>query len=255
MFCTVTSRSRLATLALVPLLALAAGCGSGASEDPKDATAGSGRCAYPSTGEKAARSVQAPPAEPDPKAPTEATIRTSAGNIKVTLEPDTAPCAVNAFLSLADQGYFDKTLCHRLTTYRIYVLQCGDPSAKGDPMTDGHGTPGFRFADELVPDDPRLKPCRQVQTVTGPDTVCLYGPGLLVMANGGPDTNGSQFFLVYNRSAIPPRYTVLGRMDAAGLKVLKKIAQAGVGKPGPDGPTDGAPKQPVTITEISLKGS
>ncbi len=253
MFCPVTcSVSRFAGLALVPLLAFAGGCGSGggACTAKGGQETAKGACGYVDNGQEPARKVDKPPADPEERAPTQATIRTSAGDIKVTLEPDKAPCAVNSFLSLAKQGYFDKTVCHRLTTYRIYVLQCGDPSAKGDPATDGSGTPGYSFDDELVADDPRTEPCRDVESTGGPTSVCLYGPGLLAMANGGPDSNGSQFFLVYTRSAIEPKYTVFGRMDAAGLKVVRQVAKAGVGEPGARGATDGAPKTAVTISEV-----
>lgn len=251
MFCPVTrSLSRFAGLALLPLLALAAGCGAEEDEPTGGKATGKGACSYVDNGQEPARKVDEPPPDPDEDAPTQATIRTSAGDIKVTLEPDKAPCAVNSFLSLAEQDYFDKTVCHRLTTYRIYVLQCGDPSAKGDPATDGSGSPGYSFADELVPDDPRTQPCREVESTGGATSVCLHGPGLLAMANGGPDSNGSQFFLVYTRSALEPKYTVFGRMDAAGLKVVRQVAKAGIGKPGPRGATDGAPRTTVTITEV-----
>lgn len=254
MFSSVTPR--LLVLVVVPVLALATACGGGSSTPTKQAKdKASGRCSYVETGQEAARKVDLPPANPDPKAPTSATLRTSAGDIEITLEPDQAPCAVNSFLHLARSKYFDKTRCHRLTTYRIYVLQCGDPSATGDPKKDGQGTPGYSFADELVDNDPRLQPCRQVQSTTGPTTVCLYGPGIVAMANGGPDSNGSQFFLVYNRSAIKPGYTVLGHMDAAGLKVVRDIARAGIGEPGPGqfGQYDGEPKTEVTIDSVSVK--
>jgi peptidyl-prolyl cis-trans isomerase B (cyclophilin B) len=71
------------------------------------------------------------------------------------------------------------------------------------------------------------------------------------MANAGPNTNGSQFFLVYGNSKFPPDYTVLGNMDAAGLKVVKQIAAAGVGTPNGIGPGDGSPKDPVVISGVS----
>lgn len=254
MFCPVTrSLSRVAGIVLVPLLALVAGCGADEGAGSGEQTDTQGACSYVDNGQEPARDVDPPPADPDPKAPEQATLRTSAGDIKVTLEPDRAPCAVNSFLSLAEQDYYDKSRCHRLTTYRIYVLQCGDPSATGDPASDGNGTPGYTFADEIVADDPRTQPCREVQSTTGPTEVCLHGPGLLAMANGGPDSNGGQFFFVYTRSAIEPKYTVLGRVDAAGLKVLRQVARAGVGKPGPRGATDGTPKTEVTITEVVVK--
>jgi peptidyl-prolyl cis-trans isomerase B (cyclophilin B) len=70
------------------------------------------------------------------------------------------------------------------------------------------------------------------------------------MANRGPGTNGSQFFLVYGSSRFPPDFTVFGHLDAAGLKVVKTIAARGIGTPNGIGPGDGAPKEPVTITSV-----
>jgi len=230
-------RLRVLALVLLPLLALA-GCGS--SGDKTSTTADDGPCTYTKSGE-AARKVSLPPSTPDPKNPTELTISTSAGDIPVTLEPETAPCAVNSFVSLADQGFFDDTQCHRLTTNGYYVLQCGDPTGTGS------GGPGYVFANELVKNDERLQPCGS----QGGQEFCTYNAGVVAMANaGGPASNGSQFFLVYGNSTFPPDYTVLGHMDAAGLKVVKEIGAAGIGQENGMGPGDGAPKNPVTITSV-----
>ena len=112
---------------------------------------------------------------------------------------------MNSFLSLARQGYFDDTTCHRLTTAGIYVLQCGDPTATG------MGGPGYAFADELLDGDSRIEPCHSQDLGQGPVDVCTYGAGTVAMANSGPNTNGSQFFLVYKSSPLPAAYTVFGR--------------------------------------------
>ena len=96
-------------------------------------------------------------------------------------------------MSLAEQGYFDDTTCHRLTTQGIFVLQCGDPTATGG------GGPGYSFEDEL-------------------DGAEKYPAGTIAMANAGPDTNGSQFFLVYEDTELPPSYTTFGTIDDAGLE-------------------------------------
>ncbi|MGO4258940.1 peptidylprolyl isomerase [Marmoricola sp. RAF53] len=230
-------RLRVLALVLLPLLVLA-GCGS--ADDKSSTTADDGPCTYTKSGD-AARKVSMPPSTPDPKNPAELTISTSAGDIPVTLEPDTAPCAVNSFVSLADQGFFDDTRCHRLTTNGYYVLQCGDPTGTGS------GGPGYVFANELVKNDERLQPCG----TQGGQEFCTYNAGVVAMANaGGPASNGSQFFLVYGNSTFPPDYTVLGHMDAAGLKVVKEIGAAGIGQENGMGPGDGAPKNPVTITSV-----
>jgi peptidyl-prolyl cis-trans isomerase B (cyclophilin B) len=229
------TRTRLAPLLLLPALLLA-GCG-GAGDDATGTT--TGKCSYHDSGAPAARKVDPPPSDPPADNPDTLTISTSAGDIPVTLEPEQAPCAVNSLISLADQGYFDNTRCHRLSTQGYFVLQCGDPTGTG------RGGPGYTFADELVDNDPRLQPCGQ----EGGEDYCTYNTGTVAMANAGPNTNGSQFFLVYGNSKFPPAYTVIGHMDAAGLKVVKDIAAKGVGSPGL-GPDDGAPKEPVTITSV-----
>jgi len=232
-------RTRLA-LPLVALLLAVTGCGSGpgggAQVGPK------AQCSYHDSGTPAARKVKRPPGVLPADLPDTVTISTSAGEIRVSVEPDQAPCAVNSLVSLADQGYFDGTRCHRLTTQGAFVLQCGDPTGTG------RGGPGYSFADELVPNDPRLQPCGSEQG----QQYCTYNVGTVAMANAGPDTNGSQFFLVYANSRFPPDYTVLGHMDAAGLKVVKSIAADGIdpATANPQSPGDGAPKDPVTITGV-----
>jgi eukaryotic-like serine/threonine-protein kinase len=161
-------------------------------------------------------------------------IVTNRGKIGLQLANNESPCTVNSFVSLAQQKFFDGTQCHRLTTSPgLSVLQCGDP--KGD----GTGGPGYQFADEYPadqypPGDPALK--RPVR----------YPRGTVAMANAGPNTNGSQFFLVYRDSQLPPTYTVFGTIDAAGLATLDKIAAAGVG----GGGDDGTPATQVTIRSV-----
>ncbi len=150
------------------------------------------------------------------------TIATSAGDLAVTLDADATPCTVNIFLSLAKQAYFDGTSCHRLTTQGIFVLQCGDPTGTGT------GGPGYSFADEL----------------SGSET---YPAGTLAMANAGPNTNGSQFFVVYADTQLPPSYTVFGHLDEAGTQIVARIAAEGTAS----GASDGTPKKPVTITGVT----
>jgi peptidyl-prolyl cis-trans isomerase B (cyclophilin B) len=227
-------------LLLVPVLGLLlvlAGCGS--SGTPGNGGTPAGTCSYHKDGSEPAKKVDLPPSTPPTGNPTSLTISTSAGDIPVTLEAGQAPCAVNSFVSLADQGYFDGTTCHRLTTQGYFVLQCGDPTGTG------RGGPGYAFPDELVADDPRLQPCGD----EGGTAYCTYNAGIVAMANAGPDTNGSQFFLVYGNSKFPPAFTVLGNMGATGLKVVKQIAAKGIGAEGL-GPGDGTPKEPVTITSV-----
>ena len=151
---------------------------------------------------------------------------TDQGTIELDLAGDLAPCTVNSFLTLARAGYFTGVQCHRLTTDGIYVLQCGDPSGSGQ------GGPGYRFSDENLP--------------TGQKPA--YPRGTLAMANAGPGTNGSQFFLVYRDSDIDPNYTVFGTITA-GMDVLEKIAAGGTDDS--NGPGDGRPKIETTISQVS----
>ena len=192
-----------------------------------------GPCAYtPTPDEPAARPVRLPrdPARTPSRGTVRVELSTNRGPIPLVLDRAAAPCTVQSFLHLVRQRFFDRTICHRLTTYpTLGVLQCGDPSGTGE------GGPGYRFADELptglppAPTDP-----------TGARRV--YARGVLAMANAGPDTNGSQFFLVYADSALRPDYTIFGRVTRAGLATLDRIAAAGVQPTADDpAPVDGPP--------------
>lgn len=184
-------------------------------------------CEYPTEGETAAKPVQ-PPQGGDVSAEgtVAVTLQTNSGAIPVTLDRALAPCAVHSFESLARQAYFDGTPCHRLTTGAgLQVLQCGDPTGEGT------GGPGYSFADEVFPE-------------------LTYGRGVLAMANGGPNTNGSQFFMVYGDADLPPNYTAFGTISPEGLQVIDGIAQKGQDQSG--GATDGGPVEPVTIDQAVL---
>jgi peptidyl-prolyl cis-trans isomerase B (cyclophilin B) len=195
-------------------------------------------CAYPKTNEPASK-PNTPPRSgrvPTDPARVSASLSTDRGNIGLQLDNGKAPCTVNSFASLAQQGYFDDTGCHRLTTTaQLGVLQCGDPSGTGT------GGPGYRFANEYPTNqyrlaDPALK------------TPVLYPRGTLAMANAGSGTNGSQFFLVYADSMLPPTYTAFGMIDATGLATLDTIAADGVEGAG----GDGKPAMSVTIDSLRL---
>lgn len=165
-------------------------------------------------------------------------VETNQGPLGLTLDNAQSPCTVNSFASLAGQGYFDGTECHRLTQSEgLKVLQCGDPTGTGT------GGPGYEFdneypTDQYPPNDPGLQ-----QPV-------LYQRGVLAMANAGPGTNGSQFFIVYGDSQLPPNYTIFGSVDETGLQTLDKIAAAGQDES--NGPGDGRPNQPVTLERVAI---
>jgi peptidyl-prolyl cis-trans isomerase B (cyclophilin B) len=195
-------------------------------------------CQYPASPDPAAKRVNPPRTGKVPTDPAQvsASMVTNQGHIGLMLANNESPCTVNSFASLIGQKYFDRTKCHRLTTSAdLGVLQCGDP--KGD----GTGGPGYQFAneyptDQYPPNDPKAQ------------EPVLYPRGTVAMANAGPNTNGSQFFLVYKDSQLPPQYTVFGTIQADGLATLDKIAKAGVA----GGAEDGAPAQDVTITSLLL---
>ena len=217
-------KRHLATLATLVLTAGLAGC-SDDDEGNDTATDSDGdgvtSCVYTSDG---SGDADLPPEQAAVSGDVSATVTTSVGDIDLTLDADAAPCTVNSFVSLAKQGYFDGTSCHRLTEGGgLSVLQCGDPTGTGS------GGPGYSFDDELTDEE-------------------TYPAGTLAMANAGPDTNGSQFFMVYADSELPPAYTVFGTIGADGLAVLEEVAAAG-----PDSPGDGAPVTPVDISAVTVE--
>ncbi len=183
-----------------------------------------GKCVYTASG-KASRQAGLPPATPGKATSYQATISTNRGPVVVRLLASQAPCTVNSFVYLAAKHFFDGTPCHRLTTSGIYVLQCGDPTGTGT------GGPGYRFADE------NLKGAR-------------YTAGTLAMANSGPGTNGSQFFLVYRDTSLPANYTPFGTV-VNGLGIIQNVAKAG--SDNANGQGDGHPKDKVTIDSVTIE--
>jgi peptidyl-prolyl cis-trans isomerase B (cyclophilin B) len=151
-----------------------------------------------------------------------AALATNCGNVTLALDAAHAPHTVNSFVFLAGQRYFDHSPCHRLTTAGIYVLQCGDPTGTGT------GGPGYTIPDENL-------------------SGATYPAGTVAMANTGrPHSGGSQFFLVYRDTQLPPSYTPFARISA-GLDVLQAIAAMGTTSGGPDGP----PKANVVIDAVT----
>lgn len=196
-------------------------------------------CQYPKATRPASKPVEPPRSGKVPTEPAEVSVSmmTDQGPIGLMLNNAESPCTVNSFISLGAKDFFAGTQCHRLTTSpMLSVLQCGDPAG------DGSGGPGYQFAneyptDQYAPDDPAAQ-----EPVT-------YPRGTLAMANAGPGTNGSQFFLVYQDSMLPPQYTVFGTIQDDGLATLDKIAEAGVAAGGRS-PDDGPPATKVTIKSV-----
>ncbi len=199
----------------------------------------SGPCGYTATpDDPSPRPVSLPP---DPaKTPSKGIVKvilaTNQGPMLLSLDRAKAPCTVQSFLHLAKSRFYDFTTCHRLTLYdTLKVLQCGDPSGTGERG------PGYSYKDELPTDLPNWP---------GDDTGTrkVYARGTLAMANAGPNTNGSQFFLVFGDSRLRPDYTVFGSVDRLGLKALDRVAAAGIVPTAEDpAPVDGAPKKKTDI--------
>lgn len=148
-----------------------------------------------------------------------ARIMTSCGPILIALDPAAAPETVNSFVFLADQGYFDGTVSHRVLPG--FVVQAGDPTATGS------GGPGYTIPDELPADD------------------FTYTTGTIAMANAGPGTSGSQFFIMLADGQLPPDYSVFGTM-VDGIDTLYSIAALPLG----DNPLSGEPSVPLETVYI-----
>ncbi len=178
-------------------------------------------CGYSKTGEPSGdKKVDLPPSTGVERSKTyTAVLATNRGKITFDLDAKKAPCTSNNLRSLAHFAFYDGVSCHRLTTSGIFVLQCGDPTGSGS------GGPGYAFPDE------NLKGA-------------TYPAGTVAMANAGAGTNGSQFFLVYKDTQLPPQYTPFGKITA-GLDIMLKVA-AGGSEP----KDDGKPKLPLVIKTL-----
>ena len=211
------------------------------SPSPTVAAMVNGKCIYTAAG-TAARKVSLPSATPDLTAKYQATIATNRGNIVINLLNSGAPCTVNSFVSLTDQGYYNNTHCHRLTTSGIFVLQCGDPTGTGS------GTPGYEFPNENL-SYLKLVSCSTSISPTG--KCAVFPPGTVAMANtGAADSNGSQFFLVYKTTELADSYTPFGTI-VSGLDIVQNVAKAG--SDNSNGPGDGHPKEKVEINSLTIK--
>jgi peptidyl-prolyl cis-trans isomerase B (cyclophilin B) len=223
----------------------------------KPAVTSKGACKYTTTPTSPAPTGKNVSLPPDPATtPKTGTVtvdlKTSAGDIPVTLNRSAAPCTVQSMVYLANQKFFDNTPCHRETNYPnpnpLFVLQCGDPTGSGS------GGPGYSIPDEF-PKGLKVAPT-STPPPSGQPAPSIYPAGAVAMANSGqPHSGGSQFFLVYNDSQLPPNYTVFGTVTPAGMTVLQKIAAAGLTPSTASAPNDGKPKTPVTITQATVTGA
>lgn len=210
----------------------------GSSASPSTAPSTS---ASPTSDASMSAAPTTPPAPSDPAnsavpAPTSSNadyvgmaLITNVGNIGISLDRK-APRTLASMANLSSRSFFANTICHRLTTEGIYVLQCGDPKGNGT------GGPGYTVPDENLP------------KATMANGFAVYPRGTVAMANSGPNTNGSQFFLVYRDSPLPPSYTVWGKVTL-GLDVIDRVAAAGVA----GGTGDGRPNTTVVIKSTTVR--
>jgi peptidylprolyl isomerase len=158
----------------------------------------------------------------DPSRQYFATIKTNQGDVTVELLPQEAPQTVNNFVFLAREDFYDNVRFHRII--KDFMIQTGDP--KGD----GTGGPGYRFPDEPIRRD--------------------YDRGIVAMANAGPNTNGSQFFIMHGARPLPKNYVIFGRV-ADGLDVVDRIANTPV-RPSPQGESS-VPTQDLRILDVMIE--
>jgi peptidyl-prolyl cis-trans isomerase B (cyclophilin B) len=204
----------------------ASGAAASTGDTATESTAPTTPCSYTTAG-TAAKEVS-PPTNLSPlnSGTVQSTIVLNGQDVPVSLDRSLAPCAVNSFLSLASQGFYDNTDCHRLTASdQLNILQCGDPSGKGN------GGPGYTFATEVASD-------------------ATYPVGTVALGNAGPNTNGSQFFIVYGQTTLSPEYTILGTVTGDGMSVVNGVAAKGVAK----GAQDGPPVEAATIAKVTVPG-
>jgi len=161
----------------------------------------------------------APPMCLDPAATYQAIVTTNLGEFTIDLDQEAAPLTVNNFVFLARNLYYDDTPCHRIIT--DFVVQCGDPTGTGT------GGPGYEFADELP-------------------EAGAYQLGSLAMANAGPDTNGSQFFIITGEQgvALPPSYSLFGQVTDGLDTTVADLAATGS--------ASGTPTEPVQIESVRI---
>jgi peptidyl-prolyl cis-trans isomerase B (cyclophilin B) len=152
-------------------------------------------------------------------------ITTNLGPITIRMDRARTPCTVASFQHLADKKYFDQTKCHRLVTTGIFALQCGDPSGTGT------GRPDYQFADENLG--------------------TRYSRGVAAMANAGPGTNGSQFFIVFQDSPLDPLYTPFGSVTS-GIAVVDQVAAGGDDGSLANTAGGGHPKIEITFQTVTV---
>ncbi|MDD9267787.1 peptidylprolyl isomerase [Paenibacillus sp. GCM10023248] len=228
---------KLMPIALIALTVAASACGNkpaetaGGTATPKSGAAATAAAspAATSAATPAAKQWSQPPAMTiDTNKTYQADVTTSKGSFTIDLYAKEAPKTVNNFVFLSKEGFYNNVTFHRII--KSFMIQTGDPQGTG------MGGPGYKFADELK-------------------TTHKYEPGTVAMANAGPNTNGSQFFICSGDDCANlnkmPNYTIFGKVTAEGMATIAKIAETPVEKGGEATPSK--PKEKVTITGITIK--
>jgi len=213
--------------------------GTGLFGDDKQGPSTGANCTWNSNEGSGVKDVGEPKSEGLPQEGTQLmTVTTNQGVVEVEVDLTRTPCTAASFSHLAGKKFFDNTRCHRLTTS---VLQCGDPAGTG------RGGPSYRFDDENLPGgsevDPNGAPASRPASV-------VYPAGTVAMANSGANTNGSQFFIVYKDTLLPPDYAIFGKVTK-GLDVVEKVGAGGIGTGGA-GANDGPPKLETVIQSLAM---
>ncbi|MFD0699025.1 peptidylprolyl isomerase [Paenibacillus sp. GCM10027628] len=232
--------SKLLPITLLALTLLASACGNKPSEtaggtaSPKSGAATPAATATPSAAASPSTSKQwskAPDMTIDPNKSYQAEVTTSKGTFTIDLFAKEAPKTVNNFVFLSKEGFYNNVTFHRII--KTFMIQTGDPTGTG------MGGPGYKFADELK-------------------TSHKYEPGIVAMANSGPNTNGSQFFICSGADSASlnkiPNYTIFGKVTDEGMATIAKIADTPV-QMNPQGgdSSPSMPKEKVTINSIAIK--
>jgi cyclophilin family peptidyl-prolyl cis-trans isomerase len=219
-------------IAVVAGLALMTACGAGQAGNAGQASPPAGQNenqTAPADNNTASKmSWSTPPKmEIDTKKTYQAIVKTSKGQFTIDLYAKDAPITVNNFVFLSKQKFYNNVTFHRIM--KTFMIQTGDP------LGNGTGGPGYKFQDEKTP--------------------YQYAPGIVAMANSGPNTNGSQFFICTGEDSkglnMQPNYTIFGKVSA-GMDIVQKIADTPVQMSNNGRPEMSQPKEKVTIDSIEI---
>jgi peptidyl-prolyl cis-trans isomerase B (cyclophilin B) len=246
----------IAVVSVVALLGIAGTAWAlGAFDKSKPKPPAAAGCVWNDTGGSSdkLKDVGKPPASGQPRKGTETmTITTNLGVITASLDLAKASCTAASFAYLASRNFFAGSKCHRLVTTGTYLLQCGDPTGSGD------GGPKYTFANEYVPNTPAPtpssaspSPAASASEEPAPASKVIYPAGSIATANHGADTNGSQFYIIYKDSPLPPDYTLFGRV-VSGLDLVQQVAAAGEDGAFASGDGGGHPKKEITIQALTV---